>query len=178
MRSLRPRTPRRPATRLVRTLVPVERTVMPHPWWTLDHVPDAREHRAAGVARATRAGRATPVHRVLVVDDDPRVRAAVRALLDGTGDLTVVAAAATPDQARAALAATGADCALVDVRLPAGLDLIGELATRMPVVAFSVSGASRVPAVRAGAAAFVEKDGRADRLLEALRRTAAGDVHR
>ena len=155
---------------------------MPHLWWTLDDVPDApdaREHRAVDVARPTLAGRADPVHRVLVVDDDPRVRAAVRALLDGTSDLTVAAEAATPDQARAALAA-GADCALVDVRLPAGPDLVGELATRVPVVAFSVSGASRAGALRAGAAAFVEKDGRADRLLQALRRTAAaaGDLHR
>lgn len=152
---------------------------MPHLWWTLDDVLDAREHRAIDVARPTLAGRADPVHRVFVVDDDPRVRAAVRALLDGTSDLTVAAEAATPDRARAALAVAGADCALVDVRLPAGLDLIGELATRVPVVAFSVSGASRAGALRAGAAAFVEKDGRVDRLLQALRRTAAaaGDVH-
>ena len=66
------------------------------------------------------------------------------------------------------------------MRLPAGLDLIGELATRVPVVAFSVSGAPGAQALQAGAAAFVEKDGHAGRLLQALRRTAAvaGDVDR
>ena len=114
--------------------------------------------------------------RVLVVDDDPRVRLAISAELAaagcrptaiGPGQLT----AATDEAIRAAH-----DVILIDVALPtvtAGLDLITALASGVPVIAFSINGAAREAALTAGAHAYLEKDGDTDRLLETLRTASA-----
>jgi CheY-like chemotaxis protein len=108
---------------------------------------------------------------VLVVDDDPRVRLAMGAELTAVGwhptaigpdQLTV-----TDDEG----IATEFDVALVDVALPtvtAGLTAIAALALELPVVAFSINGASRDAALTAGASAYLEKDGDTDRLLDTL----------
>jgi DNA-binding NarL/FixJ family response regulator len=101
--------------------------------------------------------------RVLVLDDDPRVGAAVRRLLEAAPGVTVVALGAA------------ADVALVDVDLPdrrAATARIRGLAGGVPVVALSLDGSARATALRAGAAAFVEKDGADDVLLTALHRAA------
>ena len=61
----------------------------------------------------------------------------------------------------------------VDVQLPHrddGITLIQTLSRRYLVVAMSIDGSSRAPALRAGAADFVEKNGNPDDILEALRR--------
>src|SRR3954447_25844270 len=111
--------------------------------------------------------------RVLVIDDDARVRTALGELLASTTDLVLTASAATAAEARAAEEFEGPfDLALVDLRLPdpaTGLSLIHWLAARVPVVAVSVSSAHRAAALAAGATAFLDKDGRPDSLLAALR---------
>ncbi|MGR7023692.1 response regulator [Geodermatophilus sp. URMC 62] len=111
--------------------------------------------------------------RVLIIDDDIRVRAALGDLLASTADLTPAVTAATAAEARAAAEQDGPfDLAVVDVRLPdpaTGLALIRRLTTGMPVVAVSVSGAHRAAALAAGATAYLDKDGRPDDLLAALR---------
>ena len=111
--------------------------------------------------------------RVLVIDDDIRVRAALGDLLASTADLTPAVTAATAAEARAAAEQDGPfDLAIVDVRLPdpaTGLALIRRLTPRVPVVAVSVSGAHRAAALAAGATAYLDKDGRPDALLAALR---------
>jgi DNA-binding NarL/FixJ family response regulator len=111
--------------------------------------------------------------RVLVIDDDIRVRAALGALLASTADLTPTVIAATAAEARAAAEQDGPfDLAIVDVRLPdpaTGLALIRRLTPRVLVVAVSVSGAHRAAALAAGATAYLDKDGRPDALLAALR---------
>jgi DNA-binding NarL/FixJ family response regulator len=111
--------------------------------------------------------------RVLVVDDDARVRTALGELLATTADLVPAACAATPADAHAAAESAGPlDVAVVDIRLadPAtGLALIRRLAPRVPVVAVSVSSAHRAAALTAGATAFLDKDGRLDTLLAVLR---------
>ena len=111
--------------------------------------------------------------RVLVIDDDPRVRTALGALLASTADLAPAGQAASAAEAEDAEGAHGPfDLAVVDVLLPeaaTGLALIRRLAARGPVVAISVSSAHRAPALAAGAIAFLDKDGRPDTLLAALR---------
>jgi DNA-binding NarL/FixJ family response regulator len=111
--------------------------------------------------------------RVLVIDDDARVRAALGDLLASTTDLTPAVTAATAAEALAAAEQDGPfDVAIVDVRLPdpaTGLSLIRRLTPEVPVVAVSVSGAHRTAALAAGATAYLDKDGRPDALLAALR---------
>ena len=113
------------------------------------------------------------MRRVLIVDDDPRVRAALTALITGTTDLTVAAAVGTARDACAALATRPVDLILVDVQLPhrdEGITLIQTISRRYIIVAMSIDGSSRAPALQAGAADFLEKNGSPDGILEALRR--------
>jgi DNA-binding NarL/FixJ family response regulator len=113
------------------------------------------------------------MRRVLIVDDDPRVRAALTALIAATTDLTVAAAVGTARDACAALATRPVDLILVDVQLPHrddGISLIRTLSRRYLVVAMSIDGSSRAPALQAGAADFLEKNGNTDDILEALHR--------
>jgi DNA-binding NarL/FixJ family response regulator len=101
--------------------------------------------------------------RVLVLDDDPRVRAGLRRLLEATPGITIVPLGA------------GADVALVDVDLPdraAAAARVRGLAGGVPVVALSLDGAARQAALDVGAHAFVEKDGAPDALLAALHAAA------
>ena len=113
--------------------------------------------------------------RVLIAEDDRRVRSALSELLTASEGLCVVGVAAT---ARDALDAGDClDVALVDVRLPNladGLLVIRTLAAEgHPVVALSASAAVRGTSMAAGATAFLEKDSHPDALLAALHRPAA-----
>ena len=113
------------------------------------------------------------MRRVLIVDDDPRVRAALTALITATTDLTVAAAVGTTRDVCAALATRPVDLILIDVQLPHrddGITLIQTLSRRYLIVAMSIDGSSRAPALQAGAADFLEKNGNPDDILEALHR--------
>ena len=113
------------------------------------------------------------MRRVLIVDDDPRVRAALAALITATTDLTVTGAVGTARDAWTALATRPVDLILVDVQLPHrddGITLIQTLSRRYLVVAMSIDGSRRASGLQAGAADFLEKNGNPDDILEALRR--------
>lgn len=110
---------------------------------------------------------------VLVVDDDPRVRAALSALVEGCPQLRLVGAVGSADAALAALAADGSPAlALVDLMLPderAGTELLTRLAALGVVpIALSVRGGLRDTALAAGAVEFLEKGGAPDEVLAAL----------
>ena len=116
--------------------------------------------------------------RLLVVDDDPRVRQAIAPTIALEPDLVIVAEAADAMTALAFAEGTAPSVALVDVLLPdelAGLALVRSLARRpgCAVVAMSVRGGLRHAALAAGAIAFVEKSGDVDALLDAVRAAAA-----
>ena len=74
------------------------------------------------------------------------------------------------------LAGAGEACSLRRTRreqLPHrddGITLIQALSRRYLVVAMSIDGSSRAPALQAGAADFLEKNGNPDDILEALHR--------
>jgi two-component system response regulator DesR len=116
--------------------------------------------------------------RVLVVDDDPRVRAAIADTIALEPDLVMVAEAADAVAARTVADRTDPSVALVDVLLPdeaTGLALVVSLneGAACAVVAMSVRGGLRRAALAAGAFAFVEKGGDIDALLQAVRAAAA-----
>jgi two-component system nitrate/nitrite response regulator NarL len=115
---------------------------------------------------------------VLVVDDDPRVREALRELITAAGTMRVVASVGSLHDALKADERLAPDVALVDILLPDradGIALVRALVDRgRRVVAASVAGASRADALAAGAACFVEKSPDSEPLLAALRHRRCG----
>ncbi|GAA4389411.1 response regulator [Tsukamurella soli] len=89
--------------------------------------------------------------RILVVDDDFRVAALHAGVVDAMAGLTAVGSARTASEARAVLADTPVDLALVDVYLPdgSGIDLVREIRCD----AFVLGAANDSSTVRAGIAA-------------------------
>jgi DNA-binding NarL/FixJ family response regulator len=125
---------------------------------------------AASDPRRAASGKLT----VLVVDDDARVRRALRTLIESSPDLTVAGQAATATQALELDRQLTPDIVVLDLLLPAasnGLSALRELVRRgRPVVAISIAGGLHAPALSAGAGAFVEKGAREmDRLLDTIR---------
>lgn len=119
-----------------------------------------------------------PHIRLLVVDDDPRVRAAIAQTVSGEDDLALVAECSDALGAVALAASSFASVALVDLLLPdkrIGLDLVRSLASTSgcAVVAMSVRGGLRHDALAAGAVAFVEKGGDIEAVLAAVRAAAS-----
>jgi DNA-binding NarL/FixJ family response regulator len=113
--------------------------------------------------------------RVLVVDDDPRVRAGLAGALGATAGLALAAVTGSPARALALAAAGWADVALVDALLPTladGVALVRRLTPHVPVVAISLDGTRRTAVLAAGAVAYLEKDGSLDDLVATLRQAA------
>jgi DNA-binding NarL/FixJ family response regulator len=118
--------------------------------------------------------RKAPRLRVLVVDDDARVRRALRSLIECSPDLTVVGeAGSTPSATRLDLELLP-DVVVLDLLLPQapdGMQVLRELRGRdRPVVAISRMGELGPQAMVEGAHAFLEKHGRdVDDLLHMIR---------
>ena len=114
-----------------------------------------------------------PDVRVLVIDRDPRVRAALRQLLASEPGLKVCGEAADAAGALGQLAARLPDAVLVDPLLPtaaAGMPVLSAVAgAGMRVVVLTADRPLRASARRLGISAVLDKDGDHDRLLAALR---------
>ncbi|MCW2527191.1 MAG: two-component system response regulator [Pseudonocardiales bacterium] len=115
--------------------------------------------------------------RVLVVDDDARVRAAIRETIALEPDMRVVGESSSAVEAFALAKDIEPSVALVDVLLPdmaTGLALVHDL-SEIPgcsVVAMSVRSTVRLEALAAGAAYFIEKGYDIDALLHTVRTAA------
>jgi DNA-binding NarL/FixJ family response regulator len=125
------------------------------------------------------------VIRVLLVDDQPLIRAGFRALLDAEDDIEVVAEAADGQQGVALAAQHVPDVALVDVQMPVldGIEATRRIAAdpRMAgvhVVILTNYGLDEYvfAALRAGASGFLVKDIEPDDLLRGIRVAARGDA--
>ncbi len=124
----------------------------------------------------------TPI-RVLLVDDDPLVRSALRMMLDGQADLRVVGEAADGTEVPAAVDAHRPDVVLMDIRMPGvdGLAATERLRSRpappQVIVLTTVNADEHVlRALRAGAGGFLLKDTAPARIVEAIRLVAAGEA--
>jgi DNA-binding NtrC family response regulator len=135
--------------------------------------PVAGDAAASGSTGLVSSGSERPI-RLLVADDDARVRAAIGQTIALEAGLVMVADAAT---ALILAECTGPSVALVDVLLPdeaAGLALVRSLGQwpGCAVVAMSLRGGLRRAALAAGAVAFAEKAGDIDAVLDAVRAAA------
>jgi DNA-binding NarL/FixJ family response regulator len=117
--------------------------------------------------------------RVLIVDDQPLLRAGFKAVLEASGQVDVVGEAATGVEAIEQARRLEPDVVLMDVRMP---DMDGIQATRrMPqqkVLILTTFGLDEyiIEALRAGASGFLLKDAPVEDLLAAVRAVAAGDA--
>jgi DNA-binding NarL/FixJ family response regulator len=121
------------------------------------------------------------VVRLVVVDDDPMVRAALRMMLGGDPGLAVVAEASDGEEALRVVPAADADVVLMDIRMPVrdGLSATEELLAADPglkVIVLTTFDADDMVlrALRTGAAGFLLKDTPPARLVEAIRTVASG----
>jgi DNA-binding NarL/FixJ family response regulator len=120
--------------------------------------------------------------RVMLVEDHPLVRAAIRQTLNTPG-IEVVAEARSAETALDLVQQAQPDVILVDIDLPGmnGVQLVRELAPRLPdckIVMLTASGKTDdvVAAMRNGAAGYLTKDLTAEALVRSVLGIAKGDL--
>lgn len=121
--------------------------------------------------------------RVLVADDHPVVRAGLKSLLDTEPDIEVVAEVGDGSTAVQFVRDTPVDVAIVDVAMPelSGVEATKQILEVRPetsVIALSMHSDRRyvLQMLRAGARAYLVKDGAMDELVRAVRAVAAGQA--
>jgi DNA-binding NarL/FixJ family response regulator len=119
--------------------------------------------------------------RVLLADDHSVVRDGLRRLVDGAGDMKVVAEA--PDGSEAVRKAREAapDVAVIDISMPGldGLEVVRMLLAErpdLPVLVLTMHEEEQyvVRAIGAGAKGYITKRSAAEQLLQAIRKVHAG----
>ena len=120
--------------------------------------------------------------RVLVVDDDPLVRSALRLVLGADSAVELVGEAGDGVEARTLVASLRPDVVLMDVRMPRedGITATAQLLARPDppaVVVLTTFDADEtvLAAVRAGASGFLLKDTPPEGILAAVHRVHAGE---
>lgn len=120
--------------------------------------------------------------KVVVADDQELVRAGFAMILDAQPDIEVVAEAANGLEAVDAVARTGADIALLDVRMPQldGLEAARRICDRggtrvIMLTTFDIDDYVYT-ALQAGASGFLLKDVRRDDLVHAVRVVHGGEA--
>ncbi|MGY1844551.1 response regulator [Modestobacter sp. SYSU DS0875] len=120
--------------------------------------------------------------RVLVVDDDPLVRAALAMVLGGADGLALAGEASDGAEVPAAVARTSPDVVLMDIRMPGvdGLTATERLqhqrdAPEVIVLTTFDADDQVLRALRAGASGFLLKDTPPAAIVDAVRRVAAGE---
>ena len=119
--------------------------------------------------------------RVLLVDDHEIVRRGLADLLQGGGDIEVVASVGSVAEGRTAARRAQPDVAVLDVRLPdgTGLELCAELTagdtpTRCIMLTSFADDHALVEAADAGASAYLLKELTSTDIADAVRRVADG----
>jgi NarL family two-component system response regulator LiaR len=121
---------------------------------------------------------------VIIVDDHEVVRKGIRAYLDTVPEFKVVGEAASGEEALGLVTEYIPDIVLMDLIMPGGLDgvettrKVRSISPRTQVVVLTSyhEDAHIFPALKAGAISYILKDMRMDKLIEALRRAAHGEV--
>ncbi|MBW4718419.1 response regulator transcription factor [Saccharothrix obliqua] len=120
--------------------------------------------------------------KVFLVDDHEVVRVGVRELLNSSADLEVVGEAGSVAEALARVPTSGAEVAVLDVRLPDGngIELCRELRSRLPelkclMLTSFTDDEALFDAIMAGASGFVLKRIVGNDLVSAVRTVASGE---
>jgi len=120
--------------------------------------------------------------RILLAEDQRMVRGALAALLAFEPDLEVVAQVSSGDQVVAAAEEARPDVALLDIEMPGidGIQAAARLRGVLPECGILILTTYGRPAylrraIEAGVSGFLVKDAPAERLANAIRRTAAGE---
>lgn len=120
--------------------------------------------------------------RVLLVDDDPLVRAGLRLMLDGADGIAVVGEAGDGHELPGELDAHPADVVLLDIRMPRVDGIAATRAVRarprppeVVVLTTFDTDENVLLALRAGASGYLLKDSPPGAIAEAVRRVAAGE---
>ena len=123
-----------------------------------------------------------PTVRVLVVDDDALVRAGLRMILGGAPDLELVGEAMDGIEAVELAASSRPDVVLMDIRMPRrdGLAASRLILARQPspqviVLTTFDTDESVLNALQLGASGFLLKDTPPEKIVDAIRRVAAGE---
>jgi DNA-binding NarL/FixJ family response regulator len=119
--------------------------------------------------------------KVFLVDDHEVVRRGVRDLLEADADLLVVGEAGSVDEALVRIPTSGADVAVLDVRLPDGdgVTLCREIRSQLPEIAVLMltsfqDDEALLGAILAGASGYVLKQIRGADLIGAVKTVGAG----
>lgn len=119
--------------------------------------------------------------RVLLADDHSVVRDGLRRLVEGAGDMEVVAEAADGREAIRKTRESSPDVAVVDISMPGldGLEVIRQLRSenpKLPVLVLTMHEEEQyvVRAIEAGAKGYLTKRSAAEELLQAIRKVHGG----
>src|ERR1700712_2488007 len=117
--------------------------------------------------------------RVVIADDQPLMRAGFKAVLEATGDITVVGAESDGAEAVAVATREQPDVVLMDIRMPVmdGIEATRRL-PRQRVLILTTFGLDEyiIDALRAGASGFLLKDAPTAEVVAAVRAVAGGDA--
>jgi DNA-binding NarL/FixJ family response regulator len=123
-------------------------------------------------------------YRVLIVEDHKIMRDGIKALLDRSGEFTVVGDVETGTEAIQICTEVRPDIVLMDIGLPGlnGVDSTAELlrhcpSTRVIMLSMYDDEDSVVSSIRAGARGYVVKQASSAELLDALRTVARGSSY-
>jgi DNA-binding NarL/FixJ family response regulator len=122
--------------------------------------------------------------RVLLVDDHPLVRRALRQAIEREGDLQVCGEAEDRGEALEVLEASSADMAIVDLSLKTsdGLELVKDIRRKHPhvltlVLSMHNESVHAVRAIRAGANGYICKQESANEVMSAVRKVLRGEIY-
>lgn len=118
---------------------------------------------------------------VLIADDHAIVRGGIKQILSLAGDICVSAEATNGSEVIARLREKPFDLVLLDMTMPgiSGIDLISRIRSHWPAIPVLILSMHNEPliatrALRSGAGGYITKDSDPEKLLEAVRRVAAG----
>lgn len=122
--------------------------------------------------------------RIAIADDHAIVRKGLCQIISETNDLSVAGEASSAAELLTLLRSRSFDVLVLDLTLGvrSGFDLLEQIKNefpRLPVVILSMHSETffATRALRAGASAYVQKEGAPDELLTAIRRTVAGRTY-
>ncbi len=118
---------------------------------------------------------------IFIADDHPVVRAGLKQVINETSDLAVVGEASQGGEVIASVMESKPDVVILDLSMPGrdGIDILKQLVglkPELPILILSVYPEEQygIRVLKAGAAGYMNKNEAPDKLIEAIRRIAAG----